>query len=89
MIQRRDVLNLPLVTAAGLLPTAASAQTDPAAARATFEAAIWRSPYDDTRVWGYVDRHPPSPGGPLRPGSPRDAGPATGPGGAVPTATSA
>jgi hypothetical protein len=62
MIQRRDVLNLPLVTAAGLLPTAASAQTDPAAARATFEAAIWRSPYDDTRVWGYVDRHSVVPG---------------------------
>ena len=62
MIQRRDLLNLPLATAAGLLPTAAQAQVDPAIPRTALETAIWRSPYDDTRVWGYVDRHSVAPG---------------------------
>jgi hypothetical protein len=65
MIARRPILTTLLAGAAGLVRPARAARADtgsPQAAKAAMEAAIWRTFYLDTRVWGYVDRHSIDPG---------------------------
>ena len=61
MIRRRKLLTAPVAGTMGMV--GASAMARAAMGEATTPAAkhpaetIWRSYYDDTRVWGYVDRH--------------------------------
>src|SRR4051794_5067069 len=66
MVARRPLLTTLVAGAAGLAYPAAAGRADvasvPAGDAKPIAAAIWRSPYDDTRVWGYVDRHSLDPG---------------------------
>src|SRR5271163_2963089 len=64
MIPRRSLLTALLTGGGALLPNFlrnASASQRPARATAV-EQAIWKSFYDRTRVWGYVDKHSVVPG---------------------------
>src|SRR4051794_2959344 len=61
MINRRKLLTAPVAGTMGMVAasTMAKAATPAATAPATKTGieAIWRTYYDNTRVWGYVDRH--------------------------------
>ncbi len=66
MITRRALVTGMLAGAAGSTDASAGTLADGSAAPASdakqIERAIWRTYYDDTRVWGYVDRHSVEPG---------------------------
>ena len=64
MVTRRGLMTGILAGAAGL-STAAVAADAPAPVQSDADRkarTIWRSHYDDTRVWGYADRHSVEPG---------------------------
>src|SRR4051794_1456319 len=64
MVGRRPLLTTFLGGAAGLARPSGAAQADAGSPqdKAALEVAIWRTPYEDRRVWGYVDRHSVDPG---------------------------
>jgi N,N-dimethylformamidase beta subunit-like protein len=62
MIGRRSLLRALMTGATGLLPVSAQGQADTCTGASALDKdagqkAIWKSPYDDTRVWGYADQH--------------------------------
>jgi hypothetical protein len=65
MIGRRALFQSFLTASAGLLSARSpKAEGNPAAQpiHAAAEKAVWKSFYEDTRVWGYVDKHSVTPG---------------------------
>ena len=69
MIARRSLVHLLLTGWTGLLSIPARTRADDflalSARRCATEKAIWKSDYEGTRVWGYVDKHSVSPGEPF------------------------
>jgi len=64
MIARRSLLKTLLTGTGVLVPSSPRARdsASPARTRSAIENAVWRSYYENTRTWGYVDKHSVAPG---------------------------
>jgi hypothetical protein len=62
MIGRRSLLRALMTGVTGLLPASVRGQEDACSGRSIIDKrfaqeVIWKTPYADTRVWGYADQH--------------------------------